>query len=68
MNTDLNLFQLIVEASLPVQLVMLILLLASVASWMIIFRKRKILNNANRAADEFEERFWSGEELAGMFR
>lgn len=68
LNNDLNLFQLILEASLPVQLVMLILLLASIASWMIIFRKRQILNDAHRAADEFEERFWSGEELAGMFR
>ena len=38
-NGSLDLLQLILHASLPVQLVMLLLLFASVASWVIIFRK-----------------------------
>ena len=65
---ELNLLELVLHASLPVQLVMVLLLLGSVASWVIIFRKKKVLDDARRAADEFEERFWSGADLAALFR
>ncbi|MEM9530987.1 MAG: protein TolQ [Pseudomonadota bacterium] len=65
---DFNPIELVLAASLPVQLVMLILLLASVASWWIIFGKRKVIGSARRDADEFEERFWSGVDLAALFR
>lgn len=68
MNDGLNVLELILEASLPVQLVMLLLVLASVASWTIILRKKKVLDDAVREADAFEERFWSGAELSGLFR
>ncbi|MFZ2236115.1 MAG: MotA/TolQ/ExbB proton channel family protein, partial [Dokdonella sp.] len=68
MNGELNLFSLIWHASLPVQLVMVILLGFSFASWVIIFRKRAMLNEALDNADAFEERFWSGTDLAGLFR
>jgi biopolymer transport protein TolQ len=67
-GNELDMFQLVLHASLPVQLVMLLLLLGSVASWVIIFRKKKILDDAKRSADEFEERFWSGADLAALFR
>lgn len=67
MNNDLSLFDLIIGASVPVQLVMLLLLAASVASWMIIFRKRQVLSRARKMADSFEERFWSGVDLAALF-
>lgn len=63
MNNDLQIWQLILEASWLVQGVMAILLLASVASWMIIFRKRQALKLATKEADAFEERFWSGTDL-----
>jgi biopolymer transport protein TolQ len=65
---ELDLLDLMLHASLPVQLVMLLLLLGSVMSWVIIFRKKKILDDAQRAADAFEERFWSGADLAAVFR
>ena len=65
--TDLDLWQLILHASLPVQLVMVLLLLASVASWVIIFRKKNVLDRALREADEFEERFWSGGDLGKLY-
>lgn len=68
MQTDFNPLELVLAASLPVQIVMLILLLASFASWWIIFAKRKALKRATRDADEFEERFWSGVDLAALFR
>ncbi len=68
-TTDsLDLLYLVLHASIPVQAVMLILLLASVASWMIIFRKKKSLDDAGREADTFEERFWSGADLSSLFR
>jgi biopolymer transport protein TolQ len=67
-DAGLDYLQLILHASLPVQLVIALLILASVASWAIIFRKHKVLGNARRAADDFEERFWSGGDLAALFR
>ena len=68
MNGELNLFSLMWHASLPVQLVMIILLGFSFASWVIIFRKRAMLNESLTNTDAFEERFWSGTDLAGLFR
>ena len=68
MNTELNVFALILGASLPVKLVLGILIAFSVASWFIIFRKKALLDRANASADEFEERFWSGADLAGLFK
>jgi len=65
---DLNLWVLILHASIPVQLVMVLLVAASVASWMIIFRKKAVLDGARRSADSFEERFWSGADLSALFR
>ena len=67
MNNDLSIFYLITQASLMVQLVMLILLCASVISWTFIFAKRKQLRTALRAAEEFESRFWSGGDLSHLF-
>ena len=66
MQNDLQVWTLIMEASWLVQVVMAILLLASVASWMIIFRKRQALNKAEKEADKFEERFWSGTDLTAL--
>ncbi|HEU4774428.1 colicin transporter [Lysobacter concretionis Ko07 = DSM 16239] len=63
----LDLLQLVLHASLPVQLVMVLLLFASIASWVIIFRKTKVLNRAEREAETFEERFWSGTELTKLY-
>ena len=65
--TNLDLWHLIVHASLPVQMVMVILLLASVASWVIILRKKRVLDRALKEADEFEERFWSGADLGKLY-
>ena len=68
MKTDLSLMHLIIEASVLVQIVMLVLLAASLASWYIIFRKRASLNRARRSADAFEETFWSGGDLVSIFQ
>jgi biopolymer transport protein TolQ len=68
MNGGLNIFKLVAEASLPVQLVMLLLLVFSFLSWVIILRKYTQMKAAMENAESFEERFWSGGDLAGLFR
>ena len=68
MSADMSFFHLITGASLVVQLVMLLLLVVSMVSWTMIFRRRAVLRDARLAADEFEDRFWSGGDLAVLFR
>jgi len=68
MSADMSFFHLISGASLVVQLVMLLLLTVSMVSWTMIFRRRRVLQEARIAADEFEDRFWSGGDLATLFR
>lgn len=67
MNADMSLFALISEASLLVKLVMLSLLLISLYSWTLIFRKRAEIAQALRDADNFEDKFWSGNELNKLY-
>jgi biopolymer transport protein TolQ len=66
MGNDLQIWKLILDASWLVQGVMAILLAASIASWMIIFSKRQILAKAEKSADAFEEKFWSGTDLTQL--
>jgi len=67
MTTDLSIIELIIGASLIVKLVMLTLVLASLMSWTMIFSKHKILNDARKQADKFEEIFWSAEDLTPLY-
>lgn len=68
MTSNLNPLELVLQASIIVQIVMALLLLASIASWAIMLRKRSELNRARSDADRFEEAFWSGGDLSAMFR
>ncbi len=68
MTPDMSFFHLITNASIPVQAVMLMLVVASVMSWTMIFKKRVWLNRAKHAADAFEEQFWSLEELTPLYQ
>ena len=56
------------HASIIVQIVMALLLIASIASWSIMLRKRAELRRARADADRFEEAFWSGGDLTALFR
>lgn len=67
MNTDLSLLELVANASVLVQIVMGLLGIASLMSWTMIFRKRAILSQARSAANDFEERFWSGKDLVTLY-
>jgi len=66
MQNELQILDLVMQASWLVKGVMLLLLLASVASWIIIFRKRQVLNRAEKESDVFEEKFWSGTDLTAL--
>jgi biopolymer transport protein TolQ len=61
--SDLSLLQLLLNASVPVQLVMLILLGISVLSWTYIFSKRAALKRAQTQTRRFEDDFWAGGDL-----
>jgi biopolymer transport protein TolQ len=63
-----SIIDLLLHASLIVQFVMLLLVAASVASWAIIFSKRRLLNDARTAAEGFEDDFWSGGDLAALYK
>ncbi|MDT0617411.1 protein TolQ [Salinisphaera sp. P385] len=66
--TDLSLWGLIAEASMLVKLVMLGLLLASVASWVVILKKRRVIGATHTEVEWFEDRFWSGGNLNDIYR
>jgi len=68
MDTDLSIVALVLAAGLIVQLVLLALILASVASWAVIIEKRRSIKQAVAAASEFEASFWSGGDLTTLFR
>ena len=60
-------YEIIMSASMPVKVVMIILILASVWSWLIIFSKGKVLASAQNKAKKFEEHFWSGVDLNKLY-
>ena len=63
----INYLELMLKASIPVKLIVLLLLAGSFISWVIIFRKSRVFKAADRAADEFENRFWSGADLGKLY-
>jgi biopolymer transport protein TolQ len=64
---DLSIWALVTGASLPVQFVMLILLVASIASWTMIIQRGLYLREADRRYRNFEDTFWSGVDLNKLF-
>ena len=68
LHQDHSILSLILNASLPVQLVMLMLLLASVISWYMIDRKRTAFKRWNNVADDFEDQFWSGGDMRQIYQ
>ncbi len=68
MNDSLSIIELMLEASLTVQLVMLLLILASVISWYLIARKGMQLHQSKQATEIFENEFWSGVDLNTLYQ
>lgn len=68
MNESLSFWSLVAEAGLVVQLVMLILFSASVVSWVMIIQRLFYFKQANKDNELFEDEFWSGVDLAELYR
>lgn len=66
--SHLNILELMLDASLLVQLVMGLLLLLSLIGWVIIFRLSAKLGNAKRFDGEFQAWLWSGDALAKQYK
>jgi biopolymer transport protein TolQ len=64
---SISLWHLVIQASLLVQLVMLLLLVASITAWTMIFYKWFTLKSSIRSATRFEDSFWSGGDLARLY-
>ncbi|HQX61021.1 MAG TPA: protein TolQ [Burkholderiaceae bacterium] len=67
MNQDMSILHLILGASVVVQLVMLLLLVVSIASWAAIFRKMFSLIRVKALNESFEREFWSGTSLNDLY-
>lgn len=68
MEAEMSLFSLVTRASFLVQIVMMILLSASMLSWVIIVLKYKVLKLAREEAIRFEDQFWSGINLSDLYQ
>jgi len=67
MNEQLSILELVSNATIVVQLVMALLVLASVVSWILVFQKAFLLASVRRMATAFEDDFWSGEDLRALY-
>lgn len=64
---DFSMWALFARATFTVKLVMIMLVLASVWAWGIIIQKLMAYRAARRESLIFEEKFWSGEPLDGLY-
>ena len=67
MPEQLSIFELIANASLLVQIVIVMLAVASIASWMMIFQRWFFLRRVQGEVDDFEDHFWSGVDLRELY-
>ena len=68
LTQDLDIWSLIVNASLVVKVVMFLLLAVSFMSWMFIFQKWFSIRRAASQTDKFEREFWSGNDLNALYQ
>lgn len=64
---DLSILSLITQASIIVQLIMLLLLVLSFLSWWYIFSKIFAIRTAKKRTDAFEKIFWGGSDLNVLY-
>mgnify|MGYP003303030611 CR=1 FL=1 len=60
---DFDALELLLQASLPVQLILAILIIASITSWVLIFEKYFTLVRSTNTSHEIEDKFWDGEKI-----
>ncbi len=67
MAEPLSILALVTNASVLVQIVMVLLLFASIASWVMIFQRFFSLNRVQKTIEDFEDYFWSGIDLRQLY-
>ncbi|MEK9649538.1 MAG: protein TolQ [Gammaproteobacteria bacterium] len=65
---ELNLIQMFLDASLIVQLVMIILLSASIVSWLVIFERWQFFNSLSKVNKSFDQTFWGSKDLEALHK
>ncbi len=68
MNADPSILSFILDAGIVVKLVLLLLILASVFSWMIIFQRITLFKRTHKALNQFETEFWSGTSIEELLK
>ena len=64
---DFDALELLLQASLPVQLILAILIIASITSWVLIFEKYFTLVRSTNTSHEIEDKFWDGEKIKDLY-
>ena len=67
-SQDLDIWTLVVNASIVVKVVLALLVVVSFMSWMFIFQKWFSIRRANGQTDKFEREFWSGNDLQALYQ
>ena len=68
MTEHMSFWSLISGASFVVKIVMVLLVLASITSWIMIFERMLVFRKASKGLSAFENKFWSGMDLNQLFR
>ena len=64
---DFDALELLLQASLPVQIILAILIIASITSWVLIFEKYFTLARSTDASHDIEDKFWEGEKIEDLY-
>jgi len=66
-STDFTLINLFLKADIVVKSVIIILILASVYSWALIFDKYRLFKRIEKSSSTFEEKFWNSKSAEGFY-
>ena len=67
MSVDNSLWTYFLDAGMVVKAVMFLLLAASIVSWTLIFQRGFFIKRARKFLSQFEQRFWSGNQLSKLY-
>ena len=64
---DISVLNLFIEAGLVVKLVMIILLIASLLTWIVIFERYNFFRDLKKTNSDFLKTFWTGDDLNKLY-
>ena len=67
-STDFSLINLFLRADIVVKSVIIILILASIYSWSLIFDKYRLFKRIHKSSSIFEDRFWSSKSAESFYK